>query len=156
MLDADVEGQIAGGQQAQPLQEGRLQAEALVGLGLDQSPDAAHRPILGQPVEIGLDRGTLLQRRVDDHPGEAGVAIGQSLDPRRLGKVQARIDGDLGEDQLVDLDRRSTAIEVGQIVTTVDLGHTAEPAIAQPGRVVEVDVAVDDRKARHRSAPDPP
>ena len=89
-----------------------------------------------------------------NHAGQAGIGVGQGLDPGRLGEVQARVDRDLGEYQSVDLHVRPAAIEIGQVVASVDPGDATQPAIAQPGRVVEMDMAVDDGEVRHGPLPD--
>ena len=141
-------------EQAQRFQEGGAQAEAVVRLGLDQPPDAAQAAILGEPVQVGLDRRTLLERGMRDHPGQARVDVGETLHPCGLGEVQSGVDGDLGEHQLVDLHLRPAAIEVGQVEATVNFRDLAQPAIAQPSRVIEMDVAVDDGEVRHGPLPD--
>ena len=143
----------AGSRRSASRKAGRRQ-KLLSGLGLDQPPDAAQAAILGEPVQVGLDRRTLLERGMRDHPGQARVDVGETLHPGGLGEVQSGVDRDLGEHQLVDLHLRPAAIEVGQVEATVNFRDLAQPAIAQPGRVVEMDVAVDDGEVRHGPLPD--
>ena len=149
VLEADVEGQSVLGEEAQPIEEIRGKADARIGLALDQPPDAAQGAILQQPLQIGLHRGALLQRRVGDHPRQPRILVGQLLHPGRLREMQPLVDRDLREHQPVDHDLGAAAVEVAEVVTPVDLGHPLQPAVAQPARVVEMDVAVDDREAWH-------
>ena len=102
-----------------------------------------------QLLEVGGDRGAFLDRCVRHHADQPPVGIGQLLHPGSLVDVLARIDPDLGEHDLVDLDLRPATVEVAEIVALVDLRHALQPGVAEMARVVEVDVAVDDRKARH-------
>ena len=60
---------------------------------------------------------------------------------------------DFGEDDLVDDDRAARRVEILQQVGAVDLRHAAQPAVAETVDVVEMDVAVDDRKVGHGVAP---
>ena len=93
--------------------------------------------------------GPFLDRRMGDHALQPRILVGQLLDEGRLLEMQAGIDPDLGEDNLLDLDRPARLVEVLEEVGPVDLRPGLQPAVAQPLDVIEMDVAVDDRKSGH-------
>ena len=72
--DADVEGQVARGEEGEALEEVRPQAEVGVGLVLDQPPDRPELRQLAEPVEILGHRGAFLQVGAGDDALQARVA----------------------------------------------------------------------------------
>ena len=109
--------------------------------------------MLFQRQEIGLDGRALFERRVGHHAGKASILVGQSLDEGGLFEVQARIDGNFGEHDLVDLDAPARPVEILEKRGALQLRRAVEPAVAKAADVVEMDVAVDDREVRHRFPP---
>ena len=153
MLDANIEGEAVLRQKLHGFEEARLDAEGGVALGLDEPPDAAQDAVLLQRQEIGLDRRAFLERRMGDHAGEPSILVGQSLDEGGLLEMQAGIDGDFGEHDLVDLDAPARPVEILEKRGALQLRRAVEPAVAKAVDVIEMHMAVDDREVRHRFPP---
>ncbi len=153
MEDADVEHQVIRGKQLQPLDELRPDAEVGVGLVLDQPPDAAQNFVLPELVEFTFDGLAAFERQRGHHASEARVRFREAIDPFRLREVLRKIDIDLDEHEPVDLDRRRCSGEVLGQDLAVERRCVLCPGIAEPFRVGEMDVAVDDRVIGHRKSP---
>src|SRR4029077_21215917 len=112
MLDADIKSEAVLRQKLHGLEEARLDAEGGVALGLDEPPDAAQCRVLLQCQEIRFDRRAFFERRMGHHAGKSSILVGQSLDEGRLRKMQAGVDGDFREHDLVDLDAPACPVEI--------------------------------------------
>ena len=149
VLDADIEGEAVLRQKLDGFEEGRLETEGGVALGLDEPPDAAQDAVLLQGEEVGLDRLSVFERRMGDHAGEPRIAVRKPLDEACFLEMQAGIDGDFREHDLVDLDSAARAIEILEERSALQLRRAIEPAVAKAIYVIEMDMAVDDREVRH-------
>ncbi len=153
VLDADVEAQIEARQELHRLDEARLEAEAGLRLDLDQAANAAGDAVGGELFEIRRDRGAVLERGGGDHALDPPVPRREPIDERRFLEVLAGIRPDLDEHDPLDLDRPALAIELGQQPSLIERRLALDPAVADDAGIVEVDVAVDDRKVGHGSSP---
>ena len=129
--DADVEDEVVRREQLQPGDEVRLDAEVRVGLVLDQPADAAQRLEPAELFELSLDRLAPFQRQRGDHALEPRLGRGEPVDPGRLAEMLRKVDIDLDEDELVDLDRGGRAHQIGGQDLPVEYGL----AIAKYGAV---------------------
>ena len=150
MFDADVEGQIVfEATAAAPRRNPGFETERGVPLSLDQASDAPDAAQGCERCEIGFDSSALFQRRVRDDPAEPRVGVRHFLNESGLLQVETGVDRHFGEDDLVDDDRRAGFVEILEQICPVDLRHACEPRVAQSRDVIEVYVAIDDRKSGH-------
>ena len=149
VIDAEIEAQPETRQQLEPVDEGRPQAEGVIGLALQEPADALDQGQRRQLLEIRLDRVAVLERRRRDHAHDARVGGGQPRDQARLLLVLARIGAGLDPDDPVDLDRALRLIELRQQVGRIEL-RALHPAVADAAGIVEMHVSVDDRDVSHR------
>ena len=101
--DADVESEVVGGEQLEPVDEIGADAEIGIGLGLDQPPDAAQDLVLAQLIELAGDRLAALERQCRHHARSRWSGLREPVDPCGLGEMLREIDIDLDEDKAIDL-----------------------------------------------------
>ena len=147
--DADVEGKIVRSQKLQTLEEAGGNAEIGIGLVLDEPPDGTQDPVPAKLLELGRDRPAALERQCRDHSGEPWIGGGKTRDPPRLGEMLGKIDIDLDEDEPVDHHRARRRCEVAGQNPAIERGRVRGPRVAEPLRIAQVNVTVDDREIRH-------
>ena len=140
-------------QQLEPGDEVRPDAEIRVGLRLDQPPDGAQDLVLAELVELRLDRRAALQRQRRDHAGQPRIGARQLRDPCGLVEMLGKIDVDLDEHELLDLDRPGGRGQIARQHQAVERRRVLRPGVAEAARI-----AADARGCRRseNQAPEPP
>jgi hypothetical protein len=146
VVDADIKGQVAWRKELEPGNEGGLDAEIGIWLRLDEAADGPQYFVLAESVQIALDRSAAFEWKGGDHALEPGIALRLLDDPSSFVEILTFIDIDLDKNKLIDAYGRRRRGQVFGQDEPFQLRRACCPGIAEPLRVAEMDVAIDDRE----------
>jgi hypothetical protein len=102
--------------------------------------------VLAESVQVALDRSAAFEWKGGDHALEPGIALRLLDDPGGLVEILALIDVDLDENKPIHAYGRSRRGQVFGQDQPFQLRRACCPGIAEPLRVAEMDVAIDNRE----------
>ena len=154
VLHADVEGEAVLAHQLHAGDEVGLQAEGRVGLDLDQPADAAQALELLEGDEVGSRwRRPSRPAAWATMPQSRGSASAISWTKAASWRCRPLSTHTSANTSLSTVTLPRALSKSARQIGAVDLRHVLQPAIAQPLHVVEMHMAVDDRKIRHGTPP---